>query len=110
MMLRKKRNSIRPTQVENKNSAPKTKNVSRFRRLWVRFEISGVPFVARRFFPCLWSRLWIIQLLLLLQAELLDVVRRRRGRGDTSEDEEDLGLPRSPCNSPTVTDKALKVC
>lgn len=47
---------------------------------------------------------------LFLQAELLDVVRRRgRGRGDTSEDEEDLGLPRSPCNSPTTTDKALKV-
>ncbi|GLV35641.1 uncharacterized protein CBL_01209 [Carabus blaptoides fortunei] len=44
-----------------------------------------------------------------VRAELLDVVRRRgRGRGDTSEDDEDLGLPRSPCNSPTTTDKPLK--
>ncbi|GJQ65610.1 hypothetical protein Trydic_g7705 [Trypoxylus dichotomus] len=38
-----------------------------------------------------------------LQTELTERLRLRRGRGDTSEDDE--GLPRSPCNSPTVTDK-----
>ena len=52
----------------------------------------------------------------MLQAELLDAVRRRRAREDntTSDDEEDLGLPRSPSsNSPTTADvlleKVLKV-
>ncbi|XP_066999308.2 platelet binding protein GspB isoform X3 [Anabrus simplex] len=40
--------------------------------------------------------------------ELFDAVRRRRGRGDTSEDDEDLGLPRSPCNSPTTADVLLE--
>lgn len=50
-----------------------------------------------------------------LQAELLDAVRRRRARDEnTSDDEEDLGLPRSPSsNSPTTADvlleKVLKV-
>ncbi|KAK9717466.1 protein of unknown function (DUF4592) [Popillia japonica] len=37
------------------------------------------------------------------ETELTERLRLRRGRGDTSEDDE--GLPRSPCNSPTVTDK-----
>nr|CAD7430599.1 unnamed protein product [Timema monikensis] len=45
--------------------------------------------------------------------ELFDAVRRRRGRsaaarGDTSEEDEDLGLPRSPCNSPTTADVLLE--
>jgi hypothetical protein len=45
----------------------------------------------------------------LFQAELLDALRRRRGRGDcTSEDDEDLGLPHSPCNSPTTADVLLE--
>ncbi|XP_044737501.1 uncharacterized protein LOC123299242 isoform X2 [Chrysoperla carnea] len=43
-----------------------------------------------------------------VRAELLDAVRRRRGREDTSEDDEDLGLPRSPCNSPTTADILLE--
>ncbi|XP_018328711.1 uncharacterized protein LOC108739346 isoform X2 [Agrilus planipennis] len=34
--------------------------------------------------------------------ELSERLRLRRGRGDTSEDDE--GLPHSPCNSPTTTD------
>lgn len=42
---------------------------------------------------------------LLLQTELSERLRLRRGRGDTSEDDE--GLPRSPCNSPTVTEGFL---
>ncbi|KAG8271976.1 hypothetical protein J6590_052008 [Homalodisca vitripennis] len=43
------------------------------------------------------------------QAELVDAVRRRRARDDTS-DEEDLGLPRSPpSNSPTAADVVEKV-
>jgi hypothetical protein len=42
-----------------------------------------------------------------LQAELVAAVRRR-GRGDGSDDDEDLGLPRSPPASPP-TDKADKV-
>jgi hypothetical protein len=46
---------------------------------------------------------------LCFQAELLDALRRRRGRGDyTSEDDEDLGLPHSPCNSPTTADVLLE--
>lgn len=45
----------------------------------------------------------------MFQAELLDALRRRRGRGDcTSEDDEDLGLPHSPCNSPTTADVLLE--
>lgn len=40
-----------------------------------------------------------------LQTELTERLRLRRGRGDTSEDDE--GLPRSPCNSPTTTDELL---
>uniref|UniRef100_A0A1B6H2S2 Uncharacterized protein n=1 Tax=Cuerna arida TaxID=1464854 RepID=A0A1B6H2S2_9HEMI len=44
-----------------------------------------------------------------VQAELVDAVRRRRARDDTS-DEEDLGLPRSPpSNSPTAADVLEKV-
>ncbi|XP_021919007.1 uncharacterized protein LOC110829533 isoform X3 [Zootermopsis nevadensis] len=44
-----------------------------------------------------------------VRAELLDALRRRRGRGDcTSEDDEDLGLPHSPCNSPTTADVLLE--
>ncbi|GFG29317.1 hypothetical protein Cfor_01216, partial [Coptotermes formosanus] len=47
-----------------------------------------------------WSTVW---------AELLDALRRRRGRGDcTSDDDEDLGLPHSPCNSPTTADVLLE--
>ncbi|KPJ12196.1 hypothetical protein RR48_02479 [Papilio machaon] len=42
------------------------------------------------------------------RAELVAAVRRR-GRGEYSDDEEDLGLPRSPPASPP-TDKADKVC
>ncbi|XP_022913284.1 glutamic acid-rich protein-like isoform X3 [Onthophagus taurus] len=38
-----------------------------------------------------------------LQTELIKRLRLRRGREDTSEDDE--GLPRSPCNSPTATEK-----
>jgi hypothetical protein len=46
---------------------------------------------------------------LLFQAELLDALRRRRVRGDcTSDDDEDLGLPHSPCNSPTTADVLLE--
>ncbi|KPJ01389.1 hypothetical protein RR46_03161 [Papilio xuthus] len=41
------------------------------------------------------------------RAELVAAVRRR-GRGECSDDEEDLGLPRSPPASPP-TDKADKV-
>ncbi|XP_028165734.1 uncharacterized protein LOC114356647 [Ostrinia furnacalis] len=41
------------------------------------------------------------------RAELVAAVRRR-GRGDASDDDEDLGLPRSPPASPP-TDKADKV-
>ncbi|XP_068907149.1 fap1 adhesin isoform X7 [Tenebrio molitor] len=37
--------------------------------------------------------------------ELSERLRLRRGRGDTSEDDE--GLPHSPCNSPTTTDALL---
>ncbi|XP_017770498.1 PREDICTED: uncharacterized protein LOC108558179 isoform X3 [Nicrophorus vespilloides] len=37
-----------------------------------------------------------------LQTELNERLRLRRTRGDTSEDDE--GLPRSPCNSPTAAD------
>ncbi|XP_019868473.2 calponin homology domain-containing protein DDB_G0272472 isoform X3 [Aethina tumida] len=37
--------------------------------------------------------------------ELCERLRLRRGRGDTSEDDE--GLPRSPCNSPTTADSHL---
>ncbi|XP_074037834.1 uncharacterized protein isoform X5 [Leptinotarsa decemlineata] len=40
-----------------------------------------------------------------LQTELTERLRLRRGRGDTSEDDE--GLPHSPCNSPTVSDGLL---
>lgn len=44
-----------------------------------------------------------------VRAELLDALRRRRGRGDcTSDDDEDLGLPHSPCNSPTTADVLLE--
>nr|CAD7441887.1 unnamed protein product [Timema bartmani] len=48
-----------------------------------------------------------------ISVELFDAVRRRRGRsaaarGDTSEEDEDLGLPRSPCNSPTTADVLLE--
>lgn len=39
---------------------------------------------------------------MLLQNELSERLRLRRGRGDTSEDDE--GLPHSPCNSPTTSD------
>lgn len=39
------------------------------------------------------------------QTELSERLRLRRGRGDTSEDDE--GLPHSPCNSPTTTDGGL---
>lgn len=46
---------------------------------------------------------------LVFQAELLDALRRRRVRGDcTSDDDEDLGLPHSPCNSPTTADVLLE--
>ncbi|KAJ4446495.1 hypothetical protein ANN_13191 [Periplaneta americana] len=49
------------------------------------------------------------QLAITVKAELLDALRRRRGRGDcTSEDDEDLGLPHSPCNSPTTADVLLE--
>ncbi|XP_044255566.1 uncharacterized protein LOC123005724 isoform X2 [Tribolium madens] len=37
--------------------------------------------------------------------ELSERLRLRRGRGDTSEDDE--GLPHSPCNSPTTTEALL---
>lgn len=40
-----------------------------------------------------------------LQTELTERLRLRRGRGDTSEDDE--GLPHSPCNSPTTTEGLL---
>lgn len=40
-----------------------------------------------------------------LQTELTERLRLRRGRGDTSEDDE--GLPHSPCNSPTASDGLL---
>ncbi|XP_063905277.1 microtubule-associated protein 1B isoform X3 [Zophobas morio] len=40
-----------------------------------------------------------------LQTELSERLRLRRGRGDTSEDDE--GLPHSPCNSPTTTEALL---
>ncbi|XP_018576363.1 microtubule-associated protein futsch isoform X3 [Anoplophora glabripennis] len=40
-----------------------------------------------------------------LQTELSERLRLRRGRGDTSEDDE--GLPHSPCNSPTTSDGLL---
>lgn len=43
---------------------------------------------------------------ILFQTELSERLRLRRGRGDTSEDDE--GLPRSPCNSPTTTDGLLE--
>lgn len=44
-----------------------------------------------------------------VRAELLDKLRRRRGQGDcTSDDDEDLGLPHSPCNSPTTADVLLE--
>jgi len=44
-----------------------------------------------------------------VRAELLDALRRRRGRRDcTSDDDEDLGLPHSPCNSPTTADVLLE--
>ncbi|XP_023705506.1 uncharacterized protein LOC111863422 isoform X3 [Cryptotermes secundus] len=44
-----------------------------------------------------------------VRAELLDALRRRRVRGDcTSDDDEDLGLPHSPCNSPTTADVLLE--
>nr|XP_023016819.1 uncharacterized protein LOC111506100 [Leptinotarsa decemlineata] len=42
------------------------------------------------------SRIW---------TELTERLRLRRGRGDTSEDDE--GLPHSPCNSPTASDGLL---
>lgn len=41
----------------------------------------------------------------LFQTELTERLRLRRGRGDTSEDDE--GLPHSPCNSPTASDGLL---
>ncbi|XP_064214987.1 titin homolog isoform X3 [Tribolium castaneum] len=45
------------------------------------------------------------QIDLRLQTELSERLRLRRGRGDTSEDDE--GLPHSPCNSPTTTEALL---
>lgn len=42
---------------------------------------------------------YLLNLFVLLQAELAAAVRRR-ARGDTSEEDEDLGLPRSPPSSP----------
>ena len=50
---------------------------------------------------------WLV--VCVFQAELLDKLRRRRGQGDcTSDDDEDLGLPHSPCNSPTTADVLLE--
>ncbi|KAJ8909573.1 hypothetical protein NQ315_002722 [Exocentrus adspersus] len=53
----------------------------------------------------IWYPLLIVYLYCFFQTELSERLRLRRGRGDTSEDDE--GLPHSPCNSPTTSDGLL---